>query len=96
MASEEKPGNPPLLTSILGDGQQKQAVEGGSLEPPSIEMDICDKERPLPQLSNGFTSKFWTLVTWSPRRCRWDPEDPPKFGLGLNLLFAFVSCFSLA
>jgi hypothetical protein len=33
----------------------------------------------------------WGFVTWTPERCRWDPESPPKFSLGLNLLFAFVS-----
>lgn len=33
----------------------------------------------------------WELVTWTPKRCRWDPESPPTFSLGLNLLFGFVS-----
>jgi len=38
-----------------------------------------------------FSRKCWKLVTWTPKRCRWDPEDPPKFSMGLNLLFGFVS-----
>jgi hypothetical protein len=33
----------------------------------------------------------WNLVTWTPKRCRWDPESPPQFSMGLNLLFGFVS-----
>jgi hypothetical protein len=33
----------------------------------------------------------WNIVTWTPKRCRWDPESPPQFSLGLNLLFGFVS-----
>jgi hypothetical protein len=33
----------------------------------------------------------WEFVTWTPKRCRWHPESPPKFSLGLNLLFGFVS-----
>lgn len=31
------------------------------------------------------------LLTWTPRRCRYDPNNPPKFGWGLNLIFALVS-----
>lgn len=29
-------------------------------------------------------------TAWTPRRCRYDPENPPKFGWGLNLIFALV------
>jgi hypothetical protein len=35
----------------------------------------------------------WNLVTWTPKRCRWDPQSPPQFSMGLNLLFGFVSTF---
>jgi hypothetical protein len=34
---------------------------------------------------------FWRVISWTPKRCRWDPESPPKFSLGLNILFGFVS-----
>lgn len=48
-----------------------------------------------PQLSglldNAFSSKCWSIISWTPKRCRWDPQNPPKFSLALNLLFAFVS-----
>lgn len=29
-------------------------------------------------------------LMWTPRRCRYNPENPPKFGWGLNLIFALV------
>lgn len=32
-----------------------------------------------------------SCLVWMPKRCRWDPVDPPKFNMGLNFLFAFVS-----
>lgn len=35
-------------------------------------------------------SRAWDHPMWTPRRCRYDPEDPPKFGWGLNLIFALV------
>lgn len=40
---------------------------------------------------NGALRRIYEVVTYTPRRCRWDPEDPPKFSMGLNLLFGFVS-----
>lgn len=30
------------------------------------------------------------FVTWAPKNCRYDPNEPPKFSLSLNLLFALV------
>jgi hypothetical protein len=35
----------------------------------------------------------WNFVTWTPKRCKWDPQSPPQFRMGLNLLFGFVSNF---
>lgn len=31
------------------------------------------------------------LVTWMPKNCRYNPNEPPKFSLSLNVLFALVS-----
>jgi hypothetical protein len=30
-------------------------------------------------------------LSWTPKTCRYDPENPPKFSIWLNLLFSFVS-----
>lgn len=30
-----------------------------------------------------------------PHRLQWDPTKPPKFGLGMNLVFAFACAFSV-
>ena len=42
-------------------------------------------------------SKRWAIIgtiyqglSWTPRTCRYDPENPPKFSLAMNFLFAFV------
>lgn len=32
----------------------------------------------------------WRILLWTPKRCRWDPSNPPPFTLGLNILYAFV------
>ena len=41
---------------------------------------------------DGVGRRVWRVVSWTPKRCRWDPADPPRFNMGLNLLFGFVSC----
>jgi hypothetical protein len=42
---------------------------------------------------------FWrravNLLLWTPPWCRWNPENPPKFGLPLNFLFAFAGTFTV-
>lgn len=45
---------------------------------------------------NETAKTLWRIASWTPKRCRWDPENPPKFTLALNLLFGFVSSFSKA
>ncbi|KAK4997288.1 hypothetical protein LTR66_003263 [Elasticomyces elasticus] len=40
--------------------------------------------------------QIYNVITWTPPRCRWDPEKPPKFSLPLNCLFAFAGAFTVA
>lgn len=40
--------------------------------------------------------KVYAVVTYTPKRCRYDPANPPKFSLPLNLLFGFAGCFTVA
>lgn len=42
--------------------------------------------------NNGVVRRIWEVVSWTPKRCRYDPKEPPRFSMSLNLLFAFVSC----
>ncbi|KAF4632463.1 hypothetical protein G7Y89_g5676 [Cudoniella acicularis] len=45
---------------------------------------------------NQFAKSCWKWITWTPKNCRWDPESPPKFSMGLNLLFGFAGTFTVA
>jgi hypothetical protein len=38
-------------------------------------------------------SSIRRVYEWKPKPARYDPENPPKFTLSLNILFAFVSSF---
>ncbi|KAL3427986.1 major facilitator superfamily transporter [Phlyctema vagabunda] len=40
--------------------------------------------------------RCWEIISWTPRNCRWDVGDPPKFSMALNLLFGFASTFTVA
>jgi predicted MFS family arabinose efflux permease len=40
--------------------------------------------------------KFYSVVAYTPPRCRYDPSIPPSFSMGLNVLFAFAGCFTVA
>lgn len=42
---------------------------------------------------------FWRIldaVTYTPKRCRWDPVEPPRFNIWLNLLFGAAGAFTVA
>ena len=43
----------------------------------------------------GINSRLAGLA-FIPRRCRYDPEKPFEFSMGLNVLFAFAGCFTVA
>ncbi|KAF2432327.1 MFS general substrate transporter [Tothia fuscella] len=42
------------------------------------------------------SSRVYGFLSWTPPRCRWDPERPSEFSMGLNVLFAFAGCFTVA
>lgn len=40
--------------------------------------------------------RVYDHVFWVPPNCRWDTENPPKFSMPLNILFAFAGAFTVA
>ena len=40
--------------------------------------------------------KVYTIITYTPTRCRYDLEKKPAFGLPLNLLFGFAGTVTVA
>jgi len=49
-----------------------------------------DEKRSFARLrENEHARTLWRVISWTPTRCRWDPESPPKFSMSLNLLFGF-------
>jgi hypothetical protein len=79
-ASQPAPAN--------GADEEREQLE--TKEIPSNGHDV-ERVSSASSRKKGVLQRLWKVLTWSPKRCRWDPKNPPKFSMGLNLLFGFVS-----
>lgn len=59
--------------------------------PRNVSVPQTPQTSPIPTLWN----RGLNILLWTPPWCRWDPENPPKFGLPLNFLFAFAGTFTV-
>lgn len=60
--------------------------EGSGQESLSVHDDPSQLQKPRTALNS-----LGDFVTWTPKNCRYNPNEPPKFSLSLNILFALVS-----
>jgi hypothetical protein len=71
-----------------------------SLAPASAEKQSIDRENapsgPPSKPLSKIWHRTWTIITWTPPQCRWDPENPPQFSMALNILFGFAAMFTVA
>jgi hypothetical protein len=40
--------------------------------------------------------RIYSVLTYTPPNCRWDPKHPPQFSMAMNVLFAFAAGFTVA
>ncbi|KAK5169464.1 uncharacterized protein LTR77_005440 [Saxophila tyrrhenica] len=75
------------------------------MEKPAETGDSSEQQLDSSNASNDDEQKHTTPSTWHrisakifwvPPNCRWDPEEPPKFSMALNILFAFAGAFTVA
>jgi hypothetical protein len=71
-------------------GYEDKDTDPGAKNSTTVSSTISDS-RFAKIRNNGLLQRCWAIVSWTPSGCRWDPENPPKFSIALNLLFAFVS-----
>lgn len=70
--------------------QQTQNVSSNTSESEDGEQAKSqDAKRPL-------WRRVYDFVYWTPPNLRWNPERPPKFSMGLNVLFGFAGAFTVA
>lgn len=77
-----------------GDTQIHTPPTDGNL--PAIESDRENGLRPQETISPSLLQRVIRILTWCPPRCRWDPENPPKFSMTLNVMFGFAGAFTVA
>lgn len=65
-------------------------AESGSSRTASVE------RKDSPSSDTTRWQRIPNVLCYTPERCRYDPANPPKFSIGLNLLFAFAGAFTVA
>ncbi|KAM7207202.1 Major facilitator superfamily domain containing protein [Naviculisporaceae sp. PSN 640] len=110
--STEKPSQAPGETSETDDSiafKPKQLDSDGheTIQSPISESssasvhrgDITEKNTrnaPRDAPTNQPSSLLQRAWNWIPPQARYDPENPPKFTVWLNILFGFAACFTVS
>lgn len=48
------------------------------------------------QTKPSIWKRIFDVVYWVPPKARWNPNEPARFSMGLNILFAFAGAFTVA
>lgn len=73
--TEDVPGSHAEGYTDVKEGSGPDTAPNGSIQSPGRQNAL---------------SRLRHILTWVPKNCRYDPNEPPKFNLPLNLLFAVV------
>ncbi|KAI9699888.1 MAG: hypothetical protein M1820_006950 [Bogoriella megaspora] len=71
----------------VDQGQESQTPSSTASPPPEDHKSVT---------KHSLWKKAYEIVTWTPPRCRWNPEQPPVFSMPLNILFGFAGAFTVA
>ena len=87
--SESKPD----ATSVSQDF--KANADNGDIQVSPATTPSEESEDKEPQKASRWR-RAYEIAFWVPPNCRWDSDQPPKFSMGLNILFAFAGAFTVA
>ncbi|KAK0715584.1 major facilitator superfamily domain-containing protein [Lasiosphaeris hirsuta] len=106
MADEKnRPGAPPSTDHPSGPvlDDKEREVKDGPLSPADTSLASSDLEEgdvPTPNQQIATRGRIWDTVyriwKWTPKPARYDPNNPPKFTVWMNILFAFAGCFTVS
>lgn len=74
---------------------QPQPFAAATPDSTGSDNDNDAKSLDRPKRFAGFR-RAYAAVTYTPQRCRWNPDDPPGFSIWMNLLFGFAGAFTVA
>lgn len=80
----EKPALGPDTEDMSTESQENVEMGRQNDNPLSSERVLTDSK------GIGLLANVMRILNWMPRRCRYDPENPPNFTLSMNILLAFV------
>ncbi|GJC80450.1 putative uncharacterized transporter YgaY [Colletotrichum liriopes] len=69
---------------------------GDGTRPPTPSPSNSDCESHQGKGRGGIFELVVRTLTWTPRKLRYDPENPPQFTLALNFMFAVAATFTVA
>ncbi|KAL9584924.1 MAG: hypothetical protein Q9212_001826 [Teloschistes hypoglaucus] len=75
-----------------GKTQLQQPPSSESSDSIPVSIDSRDEPSVIPKT----WQKALSFILYTPKRCRYDAANPPRFSLPLNLLFGFAGAFTVA
>ncbi|CAJ2502984.1 Uu.00g103780.m01.CDS01, partial [Anthostomella pinea] len=99
----EKKDQPDAPASILNEAEDHHPAQP-VMSQAAAETDGQDGPQPLPPTDTaqrdakerGILARALSALNWMPPWCRYEPQNPPKFTLGMNILFGFSGTFTVA
>ncbi|KAK3389725.1 major facilitator superfamily domain-containing protein [Podospora didyma] len=100
VVDKKKSRIPPPPTDPGIEGKRTGKDESQSPTDTSSGMSDQDDDIPIPPDNTPtVTEELNTLQRawrWKPKPARYDPENPPKFTVWMNMLFGFAACFTVS
>jgi len=88
------------MEKLTDHSRDRQEAPPPTSPPPHASPNEHDNSKPDSRLLKTWrwirATKVYGILSWTPPMCRWDPDNPPKFSMALNVLFAFAGCFTVA
>ncbi|KAI1389330.1 MFS general substrate transporter [Hypoxylon trugodes] len=86
----EKPASGPDTEYVFASTQENTYISGRAENQGQSTTNSNDLTK------SNFLGRVMAILNWMPQRCRYDPENPPKFTLSMNILLAFSGTFTVA
>lgn len=78
-------------SEVGGEPQENDHTVTSGDDASSSESPIHTKQEQL-----SIWRRAYEIVYWVPPKARYDPNEPPKFSMAMNVLFAFAGAFTVA
>ncbi|KAI9815268.1 MAG: hypothetical protein M1827_002748 [Pycnora praestabilis] len=82
---------------VGNDANPSSTADAGQLNNgPSPTSSVTLTEPETSDSPKSIWRRAYNIITWTPPRCRYNPEKPFQFSMPLNLLFGFAGAFTVA